>query len=82
MTEVTNADLYGALMDIREDIGALKTSASINLTALQSHSTRIGDIEATINKQRGAARVWGLVATGLGSLAGAVLGYLSSHKLL
>lgn len=79
MTEVTNVDLLGVLMDIKEDVGSLKNSASTNLLALQSHSTRIGALEADGNKQKGAARVWGLVGAGVGSMVGIAVAWFGKH---
>jgi hypothetical protein len=73
VTEVTNVDLLGVLLDIKEDVGSLKTSASTNLLALQSHSARLGELEAGANKQKGALKVWGLVGAGVGSTIAAIV---------
>lgn len=71
--EVTNADLYQALGGIRESIGGLKASVDLTLKGLENHSTRIGALEKNAAGQKGAAKVWGLVATGAGAILGAAV---------
>lgn len=75
MSEVTNADIYGVLLDIKEDIGGLKSSASLHLKAIENHGERLGKLEKVAANQRGAAKVWTLVGSAVGSAAGAVLGW-------
>lgn len=74
MNDVTNADLYGVLLGIKEDIGGLKKSAEMQLEGLKNHGTRISSLEEGAAKQKGAAKVWTLV----GSAVGAALGGLGA----
>lgn len=71
--EVTNGDLYSVLLGIKEDIGGLKTSADLHFEALKNHSERIGVLENSVAKQKGAVKVWGLVATGAATAVGGLL---------
>lgn len=68
--EVTNAAIYGALMDIKKDIGGLQTSSTLQLEGLRSHATRIAALEEGASRQKGAAKVWTLVGTAVGTVAG------------
>jgi arginine/lysine/ornithine decarboxylase len=72
VNEPTNADLYNVLLDIKEDIGGLKTSASLQLEGLKNHSGRIIALEDGAARQKGAAKVWTLVGSATGAIAGAV----------
>lgn len=71
--EVSNADIYGALMGLKEDVGGLKAKADLQLEGLKNHSARIGVLEEGAAKQKGAAKVWALVGTAAGSALGAVV---------
>lgn len=79
MNEVTNADLYGVLLDIKEDIGGLKASTDLHLRALENHSTRIGSLEGAENRQKGAVKVWGLIATGAATIVAALIEVWRPH---
>lgn len=70
---VTNADIYGVLMDLKEDMGAVKQSSALHLEGLKNHAERIGVLEATSQRQKGAVTTWGLVATGMATIAGGVI---------
>lgn len=70
---VTNSDIYGALMGIREDIGGLKATAGLQLEAIKNHSGRLVVLEDGAARQKGAAKVWTIVGTGVGSALGAVV---------
>lgn len=76
---VTNADIYGVLMDLKEDMGAVKQSSALQLEAIKNHSTRIADLEGTAQRQKGAVTVWGIVATGVATLAGGAVSLLKGH---
>ena len=76
MNEPTNADLYGVLLTIKEDIGGLKTSSGLQLKALENHSNRITVLEDTAAKQKGAIKAWGTIATTLAGLAATLAGAL------
>lgn len=73
VTKVTNADIYDVLMDLKEDMGAVKQSTAIHMEGLKNHSERIGVLEGAAQRQKGAVTVWGLVATGAATLAGGAL---------
>lgn len=69
--DVSNADIYGVLLGIKEDIGGLKATSELQLKGLQNHGTRLGVLEDGAAKQKGAAKVWTLVGTAVGSAVGA-----------
>lgn len=73
MNKVTNADIYGVLMDLKEDMGAVKQSTALHLKGLENHAARIGVLEATSQRQKGAVTVWGMVATGAAAIAGGAI---------
>lgn len=79
MNKVTNADLYGVLLEIKEDIGGLKSSSTLQLTALENHGARIGALEQAGAKQRGAAKVWGLIATAAATAAASLIEVFWPH---
>jgi hypothetical protein len=78
VSEVTNTDIYSVLLDIKEDIGGLKASSDLQLKGLTAHGERIATLEESSAKQKGAAKVWGLVGTAVGGLAAAVAGAVFS----
>lgn len=69
-TKVTNADIYGVLMDLKEDIGGLKTSTTTLISGSADHAARIAVLEQASQRQKGAIGAWGLVATGASCLVG------------
>jgi hypothetical protein len=73
MDNPTNADLYGVLMGIKEDIGGLKEGGRLQLLGLQNHSGRLDALESTADKQKGAAKVWSMVGTSVAGIAGALV---------
>lgn len=77
--DVTNGQIYGALMDIKEDIGGLKATTALHLKALENFGPRIGALETSAAKQRGAAKVWGLVATGVATITAALIEVWRPH---
>ena len=72
MPEVTNSDLLSVLMDIKGDVGGLKSASELHLKALESHGTRIGVLESSAERQKGAAKVWALMGSGLGASVGVI----------
>jgi len=79
MSDISNSQIYGVLLEIKSDIGGLQESSKLQLAAITNHSGRINTIETTLAKQAGAAKVWTLVATALGSVVGAVAGSLGAR---
>lgn len=77
MAEISNDQLYSTLLGIKEDIGGLKATSELFLKGLENFGPRIGALEKDIAAQKGAAKVWGLVATGAGAAAGAAISVLS-----
>ena len=76
MSEVTNSDLLSVLIDIKGDVGGLKSASDLHLKALENHGTRIGVLESSADRQKGAAKVWASVAVAAGSIVGGVLPFL------
>lgn len=79
MSEVSNADIYGALMDIKEDIGGLKVSTELQLKAIENHAERLVRLEGSTQRQKGAMKVWGLIATVAASVAAAAIEVWRPH---
>lgn len=73
LNKVTNADIYGVLMEIKEDIGGLKASSGLHLEGLRNHAERIGVLEGASQRQKGAVKVWGLIATGAATVVGGAI---------
>lgn len=74
MNEPTNADLYGVLLGIKEDIGSLKSTTTLQLEGLKNHAGRLVTLEDGMARQKGATRVWALVATTIGAIVGGTAG--------
>lgn len=74
--EVSNGQIYTLLCEINKDVGGLLKSSELQLEGLKNHSERILKLENSAAKQKGAAKVWGLVATAAGAVAGAAVGLL------
>lgn len=75
----TNDQIYAALLDIKQDIGGLKASSELFVKGLENHSGRIVKLEDSVSKQKGAARVWGIVSTLAGAIVGGVVGNYRGH---
>lgn len=73
MGEVSNSDIFIALMDLKGDVGGIKTANDLVLKGLENHSARLGVLEGASQRQKGAVTVWGIVATGVATLAGGAL---------
>lgn len=70
---VSNSDIFNALMDLKGDLGGLKSSSELFVKGLENHAIRIGVLEGASQRQKGAVKVWGLVATAAASLVGGVI---------
>lgn len=75
---VTNADLYGVLMTIKEDIGGLKATTEVQLKGLENHGSRLVALEARANNQKGSAKVWTLVGSSIGAILGGASAILAA----
>lgn len=73
LNRVTNADIYGVLMELKEDMGSVKTSTALHLEGLKNHAERISVLEGTSQRQKGAVTAWGLAATAMATVAGGVI---------
>jgi hypothetical protein len=71
VAEVTNSDLFNVLLEIKGDVGGLKATTELQLQALTLHAARIGKVEDTVAKGKGAAKVWAIVGAGAASVFGA-----------
>lgn len=76
MSEVTNADLLNVLLEMKGDIGGLKSSTGLMLEGLKNHSGRLGAVEDSVAKQKGANKAWAVASTVGGSVFGAILAAL------
>lgn len=76
MNKVTNADIYGVLMELKEDMGSVKTSTALHLEGLKNHSERISVLEASSQRQKGAVTTWGVVATGAAAVVSGAIQWL------
>lgn len=72
-SKVSNADIYNVLMDLKEDMGAVKQSTALHLEGLKNHAERIGVLEGASQRQRGAVTTWGMVATGVAAVVGGAI---------
>lgn len=79
MSEVTNDTIYTALMDIKEDIGSLKTSSGLQIEGLKSCHSRIAVLEGAYERQKGSVKVWGIVATFMATMVGALIQFFKQH---
>lgn len=76
--EVTNADLLGILVTIKGDVGGLQASTDLQLRALTLHNTRIALLEESSAKNKGAAKVWALVGSGIGAALGGAVAIITA----
>lgn len=70
MGDVSNEQIYGALLDIKQDIGNLNAKADTTTTWLNQQEVRVVALEACANRQKGAARAMALLAGALGTIGG------------
>lgn len=72
-TKVTNADIYGVLMDLKEDMGAVKQSTALHVEGLRNHGERLRVLEGAAERQKGSVKVWGMIATGAAAAVGGLV---------
>lgn len=75
---VSNSDIFNALMDLKGDVGGIKASSDLLVKGLENHATRIGVLEGASQRQRGAVKVWGLVATAAATVVGGAIQLLTN----
>ena len=62
-------------MQIKGDVGELKGTSGLMLEGLKIHATKIGALESHADKQKGAIKVWGVIATAVATIAGSALSF-------
>ena len=81
LNDISNGDIYSALMDIKQDIGGLKATTETHIASLTEHNRRLGALETADARSAGAAKVWGLFAGIGGSALGvAVTSWFKHHS--
>lgn len=70
---VSNSDIFNALMELKGDVGGMKSSSELFLKGLENHGQRIVVLEGASQRAKGAVRVWGVVATATASLIGGAI---------
>jgi hypothetical protein len=83
MSEVTNSDLMGVLMSVREDLGGIKANVASTSALLANHIGVDTVVQAQLRTdvstlQLGAARQKGFLAAigTIGTMLGAGMGYM------
>lgn len=69
MTKATNDQIYSAIMDLKEDMGSVKQSTALHLEGLKNHAERISVLEGSSQRQKGAVKVWGVIAATAATIA-------------
>jgi hypothetical protein len=70
MSSISNEQLYNVLLDIKGDIGELKSTSETSRDWIAKQEIRICTLEAGANRQAGAAKVVTIAGTVLGTLGG------------
>lgn len=75
------SDLYSVLLEIKEDIGAIRATTEATSKVLAQHveddkklTERVLKMELAQAKTKGSAKAW----ASMGAVGGAVLGYLAT----
>jgi len=78
--------VYEILCNIHKDVGEIKAAGDATKAWLAQHviddkamAADIKGIQLSAAKAKGAARTWGMVATGFGTVAGALAGIFTHH---
>ncbi len=78
---ISNDDIYGVLLDIKQDLGAVKAQTAMQGTALAAHAARtevlanrVDDVIAKQSSAAGADLTWRRVINAGVGLAGAAFG--------
>ena len=86
MSEVSNSDLMGVLLSVREDLGSIKANVASGAVLLANHIGVDTVVQSQLRTdistlQLGAARQKGFLAAigTVGTLLGAGLGYIISY---
>ena len=84
--KVTNEVLLTTLLSLKSDMGNVMGKIESHQTAFLQHvkddakmQEDIKQIQLSQAKARGAARTWGVVATGFATIAGAAAGLIGSR---
>ena len=80
------SDVYSLLLDIKGDLGEIRTTASMTAKRLDDHVEDDRRLEASVVKLQlqhasiaGASKVWALVAGAAGTLVGGMIDYFFVH---
>jgi hypothetical protein len=83
--EVSNAQLLVVLTNISGQVGEVKGKVDLYGEALKMQAVRLSGLETREAKQAGAARVWGMVGAGIGSvlslIGGALFNWWLKHRV-
>lgn len=71
MSEVSNEQLLGVLLEMKGDIGEIKSTGTTNAAAIAQHTLSIGELQQSHARLKGFAGALAVV----GSVIGAVAGY-------
>jgi len=69
-------EILQAILEIKEDIGGMKADVGTIKVALPDVFTRVGSLEESRARARGAAKAWGILSAPLGAVGGALAHYI------
>lgn len=72
MSDVSNEQLLEVLLEMKGDIGAIKSTGAYNAATIERHTTSISELQMSHSRLKGIATALGLV----GSVVGSVIGFL------
>lgn len=75
MNEVSNEQLLSVLLDMKGDIGEIKSTGVSNATAILQHATSIGELQQSHARLKGFAGAFSVV----GSIVGGMIGYAAEY---
>lgn len=86
MSEVTNSDLLKVLLEMKEDVGELKSTASSQAAAFAQHvqddavlARSVGELRLAGARRIGAMSVWSLLTSLASGAIGAAATYFAKH---
>lgn len=75
MSEVSNEQLLGVLLEMKGDIGEIKSTGTANATAIAQHAVNIGELQMSHARLKGFAGALSVV----GSVVGGMIGYAAEY---
>lgn len=86
MSAPTNQQLFDVLLSLKGDVGEIKGKLDAHQTAFLQHlkddaqmAQDIKDVQLAQARTKGAAKTWGVVATGFATVAGAAAGFFGGR---